>query len=261
LPLRRTAFFCALAFCSVVSSPTLAPAAAAPARCTRLVLTAHPDYPPVAWAHGGTLRGAGIEVVRQLAKDADVPLVITDEGSWAAAQSAVKSGKADAIVGLYRTPKRMEFFDYVQPAIAPDPSAVLARVGEPFSYTGWNSLIGKKGAASHGEAYGDTFDAFMKARLTIQRVSGFSGVYQAVADKSADYGLIGYYAAVTGAPKSIRIVEPNFVTEGLFIAFGKHSACEARLTPTFSKDVKRMIADGTVKRLFAAALAQYKASH
>lgn len=229
--------------------------------CAQLVLTAHPTYPPFAWATNGTLQGAGITIVERLAKDAGIPVKIVDKGSWDAAQQAVKSGKADAIVGLYRTQARLPYFDYVDPAIAPDPSAVVVRDGEHFVYKGWNSLIGKRGAVSTGEQYGHAFDAFMDGHLTITRVAGFDGVYRALIEKRVDYGLVGYYAAITGAPKTIRIAEENFVTDGLYLAFGKHSPCAARLSPLFSTDIKRLSADGTIKRIFAQAIARYDAEH
>jgi polar amino acid transport system substrate-binding protein len=229
--------------------------------CAQLVLTAHPTYPPFAWATNGTLQGAGITIVERLAKDAGVPVKVVNEGSWDAAQQAVKSAKTDAVVGLYRTPARLPYYDYVEPAIAPDPSAVVVRAGEPFTYKDWDSLIGKRGAVSMGEQYGPNFDAFMDAHLTVARVAGFDGVYRALIEKRADYGLVGYYAAITGAPKSIRIAEDNFVTEGLYLAFGKQSPCAARLSPVFSSDIKRLTADGTIKRIFDRAIAQYDKGH
>ncbi len=256
MKISLSALLCAtvLALCAV------APAIAAPRACTKLVLTGHPTYPPVAWADGATLHGAGIRVVERLAKDAGIPITVINEGSWDAAQAAVKSGKADAIVGIYRTQARLPFYDYVQPAIAPDPSAVIVRAGNPFVYNGWSSLIGKKGAVSKGEAYGHAFDTFMHERLTMQEVTGFAGVYQALLDKQADYGLVGYYAAIADAPATIHIAEKNFVTEGLYLAFGKGSPCGARLSAAFSKDITRLIAAGTVKQLFDASLEEYKAT-
>lgn len=225
--------------------------------CSRMVLTAHTAYPPVSWAHKGTLEGAGIAVVRRLAASNGVRLSVINEGSWDAAQTAVKSGKADAIVGLYLTRPRLQYFNYVQPAIAQDPSAVVVRRGETFMYRGWNSLIGKRGAVSEGEQYGRTFDTFMDSKLTTQRVRGFEGVYNALLQRRADYGLVGYYSALTGAPQSIKIAEPNFVTEGLYIAFGKSSRCNT-LIPAFSSGVRRMASGGVTRKLFANALQTYR---
>lgn len=132
----------------------------------------------------------------------------------------------------------------------------MVRRDETFVYRGWKSLIGKRGAVSQGEQYGHRFDVFMDAKLTTQRVKGFAGVYNALRERNADYGLVGYYSALTGAPAGIKIIEPNFVTEGLYIAFGKSSRCNS-LIPGFSAGVRRMSADGTTSRLFAAALRAY----
>jgi polar amino acid transport system substrate-binding protein len=242
----------------LLASPSMEHAAGAAAPgCSRIVLTAHNEYPPVSWAHNGTLEGAGIEVVRRLAAANGVKLSVVNQGSWNAAQTAVKSGKADAIVGLYLTRPRRQLFNYVQPAIAPDPSAVIVRRAETFVYRGWDSLIGKRGAVSEGEQYGRAFDTFMDSKLTTQRVKGFDGVYTALLQRKADYGLVGYYSALTSAPAGIKIAEPNFVTEGLYIAFGKSSRCNS-LIPAFSSGVKRMSANGTTRKLFANALAAYK---
>src|SRR5580692_5631548 len=76
-----------------VTNPPVGPQAA----CSTLVLTGHPDYPPVAWAAGSTLDGGGIEVVRRLARDNHVALRVINERSWSNAQLAVQDGKADAI--------------------------------------------------------------------------------------------------------------------------------------------------------------------
>ena len=241
----------------------LVPAAGsnAAATCSSLILTGHPSYPPVSWASGGTLEGAGIDVVRQLASANEVPLQVVHAGSWEAAQQAVKTGKADAIVGLYRTEARLPSFTYLEPAIAPDPSAVLVRTGETFVYKDWNSLIGKKGVANVGESFGHAFDTFAASKLRIATVHGNKAVYRALLTKQADYALMGYYVAENEMPKdTLAFATKNFATEGLYIAFGKTTPCSS-LAPAFSKALTAMIADGTVKRLFVEALAKYEATH
>lgn len=146
-----------------------------------------------------------------------------------------EGGKADAIVGLYRTQARLASFDYVDPAMAPDPSAVLVRAGEAFTYKDWNSLIGKAGVANEGEQYGHAFDQFMDAKLSVARVHGIGAVYQALIDRKADYALAGYYQAETSMPKGkLVIASPSFVTEGLYLAFGKSSPCRS-LEPAFRR--------------------------
>jgi polar amino acid transport system substrate-binding protein len=244
---------------STVTAPLtpIEPAAA----CTSIVLTGHPSYPPVAWADGATLQGGGIDVIRRVARDNGIGIRVVNEGSWDDAQLAVRGGKADAIVGLYRTQQRLAFFHYVTPPLAPDPSAVLIRAGETFAYKNWNSLIGKRGVVGVGESYGTKFDAFLAAKLTTYRVNTLGDIYQQLAAGKADYGLSGYYAAVTSAPNTIAIAAPDFVTEGLYLAFQKGSTCSAQLSPAFSKEIARLAADGTIARIFAAELKAYEKSH
>lgn len=231
------------------------------AACSSIVLTGHPAYPPVAWADGATLEGGGIQVIRRVARDNGVTVRVVNEGTWDDAQLAVRDGSADAIVGLYRTQARLAYFSYVSPALAPDPSSVLIKRGTSFSYTGWDSLIGKVGVVGVGESYGTKFDAFLKNKLTTYRVKTLQDVYQALLDGKADYGLSGYYAAVTTAPKTIAIAAPDFVTEGLYLAFAKDSLCARTLTPAFSRGIAALAADGTIKRIFAKALKEYERTH
>ena len=172
----------------------------AAATCSSLILTWHPSYPPFSWESGATLEGAGIDIVSKLASDSAVPMQVVRAGSWDAAQQAVKTGKADAIVGLYKTEARLPSFTYVEPPIAPDPSAVLVRTGETFVYKDWNSLIGKKGVANLGESFGHTFDTFAASKLNVATVHGNKAVYQALLSKQADYALMGYYAAESEMP-------------------------------------------------------------
>lgn len=230
--------------------------------CPVLTLTGHPSYPPVAWADGSTLEGGGIEVVRRIASAHGVQLKVVNEGTWANAQAAVADGSADAIVGIYKTQARMSFLNYVDPALAPDPSAVVIRAGASFPYANWKSLIGHAGVAGAGESYGAKFDAFAASKLTLERVPALDDVYRAVIDGSAEYGLSGYYAALTGAPKKkIAFATTDFVTEGLYLAFGKNTKCGPELAATFSADIQKMRDDGTIDRTFKKALRRYERTH
>lgn len=256
--ISRLAAVAALA-CAALLAPSAGGDAAA--TCSSLVLTGHPSYPPVSWQSGATLEGAGIDIVSRLASDSGVPMQVVHAGSWDDAQQAVKSGKADAIVGLYKTEARLPSFTYLDPPIAPDPSAVLVRTGVSFVYNGWNSLIGKKGVANVGESFGHNFDTFAASKLNVATVHGNKAVYQALLSGQADYALMGYYAAESEMPANrVSFATKNFATEGLYIALSKTTPC-ASLAPAFSKKLSAMIADGTVKRLFAEALAKYEASH
>src|SRR5579862_5427873 len=241
--------------CSAVATPVT------PVTCTGFVLTGHPSYPPVAWQTGNTLTGGGIDVVRRLALASRVKMRVLAAGTWDDAQQAVRDGRADAIVGIYKTTQREAYFTYLSPALAPDPSAVVIRTGETFVYKNWNSLIGKRGVVGAGESYGSAFDAFLAAKLTTYRVPTLDDVFARVLAGKAQYGLSGYYTALTSAPSGIAFATKDFVTEGLHLAFGKQSPCLPALASSFSAGIAQMKADGTIDRIFARELKRYEQTH
>ena len=215
----------------------------------------------MAWKSADTLTGGGIDVVGRLAVASGVKMRVLAEDTWENAQLAVRDGRADAIVGIYKTKEREAYFNYVSPPLAPDPSAVVIRTGETFVYKDWNSLIGKRGVLGSGESYGSAFDAFLAAKLTTYRVATLAGVFSQVLAGKADYGLSGYYTAVTSAPSGIAFASKDFVTEGLYLAFGKQSRCGRALTSAFSAQIAQLKASGTIDRIFARELKRYERTH
>lgn len=232
-----------------------------PNGCTSFVLTGHPSYPPVAWRSGDTLVGGGIDVVARLARASGVGMHVLAEKTWEDAQLAVQRGRADAIVGIYQTKAREAYYRYVHPALAPDWSSVVIRSGETFPYKNWDSLIGKRGVVASGESYGTTFDAFRAAKLTTYTVPTLADVFAQVLAGKAQYGLSGYYTALTSAPQGIAFASKDFVTEGLYLAFGKQSRCVAVLERAFSKGIAQLKADGTIDRIFSRELKRYEKTH
>lgn len=225
--------------------------------CSRIVVTGHPHYAPVSFADGDTLEGGAIALVKRIAQDNGVPVTVLNAGSWDEAQKATADGKADVIVGIYMTPEREKSLSYVKPAMAQDPSSVLIPADGKLEYKSWSSLAGKKGLVSEGESYGVKFDDYMAKKLTVEKVKGFPALFTALTSGGADYGLIGYYAAITGMPKDkVKFAAKSFVSQPMYIAFGKNSACRS-LEPAFRKGVRAAVKDGTVDRLWKIGLADF----
>ena len=232
-------------------------AAAGEDRCTQLVVTGHPSYAPVSWSAGDTLAGGAIALVEKLAAAVGVPVSVLNAGSWDGAQKAVETGRADLIVGIYKTPARQRYLDYVTPRMSDDASSVIVRRNAGFPYQGWQSLAGKQGLMSAGESYGVEFDAFRQQHLTIGEVDGFAAVLEGLSEGRGDYGLMGYYPALTLAlGAEVTILEKSFASEPMYIAFGKSSPCRT-LAAAFGKELESLRSDGTVERLWQAGLEDY----
>ena len=133
-------------------------------QCNSLVITGHPEYPPVAWAADGKLMGSSVTLVSNIAKGLGVEKVASiDFGSWDKAQQAIRDGSADIIFGIYKNPARAEYMHYIEPPYMLDPVSVIVRKGDNFKFTQWADLKRHRGVTNQGESYGANLMLISKA--------------------------------------------------------------------------------------------------
>lgn len=231
--------------------------------CTKIVATGHPDYPVMAFRVGDDIKGAAPLLIAEIANGLEVPFEAKYMGSWSEAQSAVRDGKADMIIGVYYNDERAEYLDYVEPPFAYDPVQIFVASGDAFDFKGQDDLIGKKGVANKGESFGTTFDAFLKDKLTVARVDGLPAAFDAVTSGDADYVIAAYYpgtAELTRLTLSDKIqpLEPELLSQELFVAFSKKSPCAA-LSPKFGEGITEVTEDGRFRELVRAAFREWDA--
>ena len=238
-------------------------AARAEETCTKIVATGHPEYPVMAFKDGDRIKGAAPLLVGEIAKELEVPFESKYMGSWSEAQSAIREGKADMIIGVYYNDERSEYLEYVQPPFVYDPVQVFVANDKPFEFKGQDDLIGKKGVANEGESFGTTFDAFLKNKLTVTRVDGLPAAFDALLSGNADYVIAPYYPGTAelqrlGLETKVEPLEPALLSEELFVAFSKKSPCVA-LSPKFGKGITEMTTDGRFRQLGRDALTEWDA--
>ncbi len=233
--------------------------AVAESTCPSLVITGHPDYPPVAWAKNDAIVGVAPDLVTGIARSLGVTHVTSRNfGSWEKAQAAARSGEADIIFGIYKNDERMTYLDYLDPPFMLDPVSVVVRKGAAFPYTKWDDLKGKKGVTNAGESYGNQFDAFMKAELTVTRTNGVDKAFKALLDKQADYMIVGLYpgkdlARQLGIQSKIDFLPKELQSSEMFVALSKKSKCLEMLKAGFSAKLKTEVEQGKVKELIETA--------
>jgi polar amino acid transport system substrate-binding protein len=240
---------------------------ATPARaedtCTKIVATGHPDYPVMAFRVGDDIKGAAPLLIAEIAKDLEVPFESKYMGSWSEAQEAARDGKADMIIGVYYNDERAEYLDYVEPPFAYDPVQIFVANDNAFDFKGQDDLIGKKGVANKGESFGTAFDAFLKDKLTVTRSDGLSAAFDALTAGNADYVIAAYYPATSELARlalsdKIQPLEPELLSQELFVAFSKKSPCAA-LSPKFGEGITEVTEDGRFRELVRAALREWDA--
>jgi polar amino acid transport system substrate-binding protein len=232
--------------------------------CKSIVMTGHPDYPIIAYRDGDAIAGAAPMLVEEIGKQLGVPVESKYMGNWQAAQDAVRSGKADMIVGVYYNQDRAAFLDYVQPAFIYDQTVVFAAKDKPFTYKSSDDLIGKKGLANEGESFGDKFDSFMKEKLDVKRVDGLDDALEDLVEGKADYVIAGYYpgtaeAGREGIGKRIVALSPVIINAEMFVAFSKKSPC-AGLAAKFGDGITKLTTDGSFSAMMQKATADWRAT-
>ena len=247
----------------VICALTMLNFAQAAEQCNALVITGHPAYPPVAWGSDGKIMGASPELVMKIAKELKVEKVSSvNFGSWEKAQEAIADGRADVIFGIYKDQQRLTYMNYIEPPYMLDPVSIVIRGGEQIKFSDWADLKGLKGVTNLGESYGNQFDAYIKANLTVARSKGVAQAFEQLLNKQADYLIIGTYPGKMEASKlkilsRIQFLPKPVVTADMYVAFSKKSKCYLGLKDGFSAGIKKAVASGEVSRLMEVADKQF----
>lgn len=234
------------------------PARAEPA-CAKLIVTGHPANPPVTWASGGAIAGAGPELVALIAKELGVGKVVSrDFGSWEAVQRAARRGQVDVIAGIYKNEARTRYLHYVEPPFMADPVVVAVRRGEGFGFKKWQDLKARRGVATAGESRGDRFDDFMKRELTVFRVPGVEQAFAALLNVEADYLIVGLHqgrdeARRLGIAEKVDFLPIELETADVYVAFSKKSECYKALGSRFAARLEAAVREGRAKTLLESA--------
>jgi len=249
--------------CGTVLVGMLALAGITTAACDRIVVTGHPNYPPIIWTSGDTLDGLPTRVFQKLGLESRVKVEVINSGSWEAALEAVRSGNADAIAGMYATEERKAWAELITPSYLDNRISVIVARARPIKFSGRRDLVDKKGVANSAESFGDDLDAFVSQRLTVSRVEGTEKALDALLAGKADYVISGTYPAIsTALAKGIReriiILEPPLVNSPTFLAFSKKSPCRS-LAAAFGMRIEQMKASGELRHMEQQAIRDWDA--
>ncbi len=226
-----------------------------------LIVSGHPDYPPVTWEENGAIVGAAAELAKQVFTELKVPFEIRATGPWKRVQENARSGQIDVITSAYINAERLEYMDYTVPFMK-DPNVVFVWKGKAFPFTTWDDLIGKVGTANRGESYEEKFDTFAAEKLKIERVTQTVQNLQKLEAGRVDYFLSGLYpglavAAIEGYDDKIEALPTPVVTADFYMTFSKKSKY-TYLIPQVNKIIERCKAKGLIDKWLKDYLAYYK---
>lgn len=232
--------------------------------CKRVVFSANPDYPPYHWAEGERIVGASVALTGQILDRLGVPWEARFLGPWPRVLKSAEYGQIDLIVSLKVTPERMAYLAFTQSPAFPNPMAVFTTRARPLRFDAPKDLVGKRGGRTAGDRFGDAFDRFAEASLTLEDADSLGVNFQKLAAGRIDYVVTGLYtgrAHLLRAGLADRIAPlPQAVNEGfIHHGFSRRSPCLA-LLDAMDAELAAARRSGLTARLLEDALKQWQRS-
>ncbi|MCF6248407.1 MAG: transporter substrate-binding domain-containing protein [Desulfobacula sp.] len=228
-----------------------------------VIISGHPEYPPITWQQGGTITGAGARMTQYIFQELGVPYEIKYTGPWKRVQKYAEKGIIDVIISAYKNPYRLTYMDYTV-SFMTDPVVVFVKKGNKFAYTQWEDLVGKIGNTNIGESYGSAFDRFIINRLTVERVPKTIQNFLKLEACRADYAIIGLYPGLASAHTSgykdkIEVLSTPILEENFYMTFSKKSEYR-HLIPKINVLIKQLRAESKIKIWIDEYLKFYKST-
>lgn len=245
-------FACVALLAGVLSACDKTPNPAEPGSQNTVIASGHPEWPPIMFQSGSVVDGAGPALVRKIFGDLSVNVSFPHTGTWDQVQAKARTGEVDVLVAAYKTTERETYMVYSDPYVT-DPIAIYVARGKTFPFNSFDELIGKNGIAMVGDSYGQAFDDFAAARLTLRRVTTSAEAFALVGSGQADYFVYALYAGndhlkKTGAASQFESL-PKFVAEeNFYITISKKSRYVTYI-PLINREIAKNKADGTVSAL------------
>ncbi|NWL76247.1 ABC transporter substrate-binding protein [Pseudomonas taiwanensis] len=200
----------------------------------------------------GAPSGLGIDVMRAIAKDLG-DQVRFESYPWARAQKLVEEGRADVLIGPYRTAARELRFQFVEPGFYRDSVVFYARSDSPVTWDGTlASLKGKRIAIIHGWIYGERFEA-MRGQLDQHVTPSVELAFRLLMAGRADLVASNERDSrpridELGIDAQVRKLTPVIDTQVGYFALPRGES-HRQLRDDIGRVLKKMRADGRLKKL------------
>jgi polar amino acid transport system substrate-binding protein len=216
------------------------------------VVSGHPEYPPIMWKQNDKITGAGVELIKLVFVPLGVNIKSVYSGDWSAAQQDLKSGKIDALVGVYMTDERKPYMDFTA-AYTKDPVVIFVSKGRAFPFEKPEDLIGRKGVSTTGDSFGQAIDAFIASELDVKRSVTVKENFDRLISSEADYFIFAMYSGIFESKKlgiydKVEYLKKYAAVENFYFGISKNSRL-VPLIPKANKRIEKLVKDGTVDKL------------
>lgn len=218
--------------------------------CDHLTATGNAEYPPYLWRdphNPGRLIGANADLIKHLGAALGLQIDVIYGGPWSRAQEEVRTGGIDMLVGYFLTDERERALHFVKPPFLFTPSMIWVRRNEAFKYREWSDLIGRNGGTLVNNSYGQAFDDYAEAHLSLEAVPTASQAFQKLVLKRNDFVIFEQYPGMALAQKlgiedTVEALEPSVSSEGLYLALSANSGCiDQSLQNQITNEMQRIV--------------------
>jgi polar amino acid transport system substrate-binding protein len=246
---------------AVIAAPGPSRAVAA-GRCERLVISGDPEYPPLVWFDGQTMRGTTIEIAAAVARRLGLPYDIRYVGPFPRVLLAARNGEIDLISEMKNTPERRDYIAFPDTPIFVNPIAVFARRDHPIVFSAWNDLIGHRGGITLANKFGGGFDEFLARHLTIEQAPRLESGFAMLAQDRIEYFVTGYYPGLAyliraNEEQDFVALEPHVTASDNFIGLAKKSGCIDRLAD-IDAALAELLRSGEVQRILQSGFNSWR---
>ncbi|MFK3800085.1 MULTISPECIES: substrate-binding periplasmic protein [unclassified Pseudomonas] len=259
---------CLYGFMSITIALLLPGVAMSEPACDHLTATGNAEYPPYLWRDPHApeqLIGANADLIKQLGKRLGLQIEVVYGGPWSRAQEEVRAGRIDMLAGYFLTTERAQTLNFVDPPFLFTPSMIWVRKNDGFAYHQWSDLIGHSGGTLVNNSYGQAFDDYAKANLSLEAVPTASQAFQKLMMKRNDFVIFEQYPGMALAKKlgidhAVQALEPPVSSEGLYLALAPDSQClHPGMRDRISDEMKKMVASPLPQALVKSNLELWSA--
>lgn len=142
---------------------------AKPEYCKSVVLSGHPNFPPVVWGDHQKIIGAAPDLITEILSNSGITVSSDYLGGNNRVLRKLAAGDIDINPAMIKSPEMEESTHFIDPPIYTQSYAVIVRKGKHTRLDTWEDLIPLQGVTPKGLSFGQEFDAFAKENLKLIR--------------------------------------------------------------------------------------------
>lgn len=191
---------------------------------SKKVTIVHTEWFPYTYTENGEAKGFEIEILKSVMKKIGYAPVFVSY-PWKRCLFSIKSGDADALVSVLKTPEREDFMYFPDENISISKTVLFAPVDSDVKYSGQleilkNYVVGVVDGFSYGEAFDNA--VYIRKEYAVNPEMLISKLVYKRNDLAVENkAVITAYAKKMGVFEKIKFLDPPIHTQKLYVGFSK----------------------------------------